>query len=71
VVRRGSPRAQPKMKICERASSRSDTAVPDRRTVRGEATNALVDAENEVQSINRVPIMTGMFVRIERVGDAS
>jgi len=35
-----------------------------------EATNALVDAENEVQSINRMPIMTGMFVRIERVGEA-
>lgn len=33
-----------------------------------EATNALVDAENEVQSINRMPIMTGMFVRIERAG---
>lgn len=31
-----------------------------------EATNALVDADHEVQAINRMPIMTGMYVRIER-----
>ncbi len=32
-----------------------------------EATNALVDGENEVQAINRMPIMTGMQVTIERM----
>jgi anaerobic selenocysteine-containing dehydrogenase len=34
-----------------------------------EATNALVDADKEVQAINRMPIMTGMFVTIERLSD--
>lgn len=35
-----------------------------------EATNALVDGENDVQPINRMPIMTGMQVRIERLAEA-
>ena len=32
-----------------------------------EATNALVDADREVQAINRMPLMTGLPVRIERL----
>lgn len=32
-----------------------------------EATNALVDADNDVQPINRMPIMSGIAVQIERL----
>ena len=34
-----------------------------------EATNALVDGETEVQDINRMPIMTGIYVQVERAAD--
>ena len=32
-----------------------------------EATNRLVDADNDIQSINHMPVMTGMWVTIERL----
>lgn len=42
-------------------------ARPGLRSRPWEATNALVDGENEVQAINRMPVMTGINVKIERV----